>query len=148
MSKINSRNALTFLNLDAKQKVRAINKENTIEDQINKGMQNAIHEYLIKNWGEYYLNITTDSFGIDTNNAKGEVKHTKNDTPSPLNDWRVVLPTNNGTTVKGKKVGRCFRLGKQSTYLKGVNTEACCYYTVSGKTYYYDDKGNVITDKK
>ena len=77
MSKINNRGALTFLNLDEQQQVRTINKENTIEDQINKGMQNAIHEYLIKEWGEYYLNITTDSFGIDTNTAKGELKHTK-----------------------------------------------------------------------
>ena len=148
MSKINSRDALTFLNLDEQQQVRAINKENTIEDQINKGMQNAIHEYLVKEWSEYYKLIQTDSFGVDKNKTNGDVSHTKNDTPTALNDWRVVVPTNNGTSVKGKKVGRCFRLGKTQTYLQGVQTEACCYYTESGKTYYYDDKGQVITDKK
>ena len=148
MSKVNSRNALTFLNLDAKQQVKSVNKESTIENQINKGMQNVIHEYLIKEWSEYYLNITTDSFGVDKNKTSGDVTHTKNDTPTALNDWRVVLPTNNGTTVKGKKVGMCFRLGTPQTYLQGVKTQACCYYTVSGKTYYYNDKGEVITDKK
>ena len=148
MSILKSRDALTFLNLDAKQQVRAINKENTIEDQINKGMQNAIHEYLVKNWSEYYKQIQTDSFGIDKHKTNGDIVHTTKDTPLPLNDWIVVLPTNNGTTVKGKKVGRCFRLGTPQTYLQGVKTKACCYYTESGKTYYYNDKGEVITDKK
>ena len=148
MSKVNSRNALTFLNLDAKQQVKSVSKESTIENQINKGMQGVIHEYLIKTWGEYYLNITTDSFGVDKAKTNGDIVHTNNDTPTSLDDWRIVLPTNNGTTVKGKKVGRCFRLGEKQTYLKGVQTQACCYYTVNGKTYYYNDKGEVITDKK
>ena len=148
MSKvISSRDALSFLNLDAPQTEKKVSKDSTIENQINKGMQNAIHEYLVKNWSQYYKRITTDSFGIDKHKKDGELVHTTNDTPTPLNDWRVVLPTNNGTTVKGKKVGRCFRLGKQSTYLKGVTLEACCYYTENGKTYYYDDKGNIITKK-
>ena len=148
MSKINSRNALTFLNLDAKQQVKSVSKESTIENQINKGMQNVIHEYLVKTWGEYYKQIQTDSFGVDKAKTNGDIVHTNNDTPTPLNDWVVVLPTNNGTTVKGKKVGRCFRLGTPQTYLQGVKTKACCYYTESGKTYYYNDKGEVITDKK
>ena len=148
MSILKSRDALTFLNLDAQQQVKSVSKESTIENQINKGMQNVIHEYLVKSWGEYYKQIQTDSFGVDKNKTNGDIVHTNNDTPTPLNDWVVVLPTNNGTTVKGKKVGRCFRLGKTQTYLQGVQTEACCYYTESGKTYYYDDKGNVISDKK
>ena len=148
MSKLNSRDGLTFLNLSAPTQTKSVSKESTIENQINKGMQNAIHEYLVKEWSEYYKLIQTDSFGVDKNKTNGDVSHTKNDTPTALNDWRVVLPTNNGTSVKGKKVGRCFRLGKTQTYLQGVQTEACCYYTESGKTYYYDDKGNVISDKK
>ena len=110
-------------------------------------MQNAIHEYLVKEWGTYYKQIQTDSFGVDRQKVSGELVHTNNDTPTPLNDWRVVLPTDNGTTVKGKKVGQCFRLGHQQTYLKGVQTEACCYYTENGKTYFYNDKGEVITKK-
>ena len=148
MSKLNSRDGLTFLNLSAPTQTKSVSKESTIENQINKGMQNAIHEYLVKEWSEYYKLIQTDSFGVDKNKTNGDVSHTKNDTPTALNDWRVVLPTNNGTSVKGKKVGRCFRLGKTQTYLQGVQTEACCYYTESGKTYYYDEKGNVISDKK
>ena len=148
MSILKSRDALTFLNLNAPQQEKSVSKESTIENQINKGMQNVIHEYLVKEWSEYYKLIQTDSFGVDKNKTSGDVVHTKNDTPTALNDWRVVLPTNNGTSVKGKKVGRCFRLGKTQTYLQGVQTEACCYYTESGKTYYYDDKGNVISDKK
>ena len=107
MSKINSRDALTFLNLDAPQQAKSVSKESTIENQINKGMQNAIHEYLVKEWSEYYKQIQTDSFGVDRQKTSGELVHTKNDTPTPLNDWRVVLPTNNGTSVKGKKIGRC-----------------------------------------
>ena len=148
MSKLNSRDGLTFLNLSAPTQTKSVSKESTIENQINKGMQNAIHEYLVKEWSEYYKLIQTDSFGVDKNKTSGDVVHTKNDTPTALNDGRVVLPTNNGTSVKGKKVGRCFRLGKTQTYLQGVQTEACCYYTESGKTYYYNDKGEVITDKK
>ena len=148
MSKLNSIDGLTFLNLSAPTQTKSVSKESTIENQINKGMQNAIHEYLVKEWSEYYKLIQTDSFGVDKNKTNGDVSHTKNDTPTALNDWRVVLPTNNGTSVKGKKVGRCFRLGKTQTYLQGVQTEACCYYTESGKTYYYDEKGNVISDKK
>ena len=148
MSKLNSRDGLTFLNLSAPTQTKSVSKESTIENQINKGMQNAIHEYLVKEWSEYYKLIQTDSFGVDKNKTNGDVSHTKNDPPTALNDWRVVLPTNNGTSVKGKKVGRCFRLGKTQTYLQGVQTEACCYYTESGKTYYYDEKGNVISDKK
>ena len=148
MPKINSRDALTFLNLDAPQQTKSVSKESTIENQINKGMQNAIHEYLVKEWSEYYKQIQTDSFGVDRQKTSGELVHTKNDTPTPLNDWRVVLPTNNGTSVKGKKIGRCFRLGKTQTYLQGVQTEACCYYTESGKTYYYNEKGEIITDSK
>ena len=148
MSKLNSRDGLTFLNLSAPTQTKSVSKESTIENQINKGMQNAIHEYLVKEWSEYYKLIQTDSFGVDKNKTNGDVSHTKNDTPTALNDWRVVLPTNNGTSVKGKKVGRCFRLGKTQTYLQGVQTEACCYYTESGKTYYYDEKGNVISEKK
>ena len=148
MSTIKSRDGLSFLNTEAQPQVKSVSKESTIENQINKGMQNVIHEYLIKNWGEYYLNITTDAFGVDKTKTNGDVVHTKNDIPLPLNDWRVVLPTDNGTTVKGKKVGRCFRLGEKQTYLKGVQTQACCYYTVNGKTYYYNDKGEVITDKQ
>ena len=144
---INSRDALTFLNLDAPQQTKKVSKESTIENQINKGMQNAIHEYLVKEWSEYYKQIQTDSFGVDRQKTNGELVHTNNDTPTPLNGWRVVLPTNNGTTVKGKKVGQCFRLGSQQTYLKGVQTEACCYYTENGKTYFYNDKGEVITKK-
>ena len=148
MSKINSRNGLTFLNLDAKQQVKSVSKESTIENQINKGMQKVIQEYLAKNWGEYYKHIQTDSFGVDKNKTNGDIVHTNNDTPTTLDVWRIVLPTNNGTTVKGKKVGRCFRLGTPQTYLQGVKTQACCYYTESGKTYYYNDKGEIITDKK
>ena len=148
MSILKSRDALTFLNLNAPQQEKSVSKESTIENQINKGMQNVIHEYLVKSWGEYYLNITTDAFGVDKNKTNGDVAHTKGDTPTALNGWRVVLPTNNGTSVKGKKVGRCFRLGTPQTYLQGVKTQACCYYTESGKTYYYNDKGEVITDNK
>ena len=146
MSKINSRSALTFLNLDEQQQVKAINKENSIEDQINKGMQNAIHEYLVKEWGEYYLMISTDFFKTDRQKVNGDTIETKDDTPIPLNgEYRIVIPTDNGTTVKGKKVGLCFRLGHQQTYLQGVQTEACCYYTVDGKTYFYNEKGEVVT---
>ena len=65
MNKVNSRDALTFLNLDAKQEIKSVGKESTIENQINKGMQNVIHEYLVKTWGEYYKQIQTDSFGVD-----------------------------------------------------------------------------------
>ena len=148
MSILKSRDALTFLNLNAPQQEKSVSKESTIENQINKGMQNAIHEYLVKEWSEYYKLIQTDSFGVDKNKTNGDVAHTKSDTPTALNGWRVVLPTNNGTSVKGKKVGRCFRLGTPQTYLQGVKTQACCYYTESGKTYYYNDKGEVITDKK
>ena len=144
---INNRNALTFLNLDVTQQTKKVSKESTIENQINKGMQNVIHEYLVKNWSEYYKQIQTDSFGIDKHKTNGDIVHTTKDTPLPLNDWIVVLEEDNGTTVKGKKVGRCFRLGTQQTYLKGVQTEACCYYTESGKTYFYNDKGEVINKK-
>jgi|TARA_R110000765_G_scaffold400021_1_gene494886 hypothetical protein len=148
MSTLKSRDGLTFLNLDAKQQVKSVSKESTIENQINKGMQNVIHEYLVKTWGEYYMDINTDAFGVDKKKTNGDTVHTNNDTPLSFEGWAVVLPTNNGTTVKGQKVGRCFRLGTQQTYLQGVKTRACCYYTVNGKTYYYNDKGEVITDKK
>ena len=148
MSTLKNRNGLTFLNLDAKQQVKSVSKESTIENQINKGMQNVIHEYLVKTWGEYYMDINTDAFGVDKKKTNGDTVHTNNDTPLSFEGWAVVLPTNNGTTVKGQKVGRCFRLGTQQTYLQGVKTRACCYYTVNGKTYYYNDKGEVITDKK
>lgn len=145
---ITKRDALTFLNLDVKLPIKQASNKSTLENQINKGMQNAIHEYLVKEWGEYYLFISTDSFGIDRQKNDGEVIHTKNDTPNPINgEYRIVLPTDNGTTVKGKKVGMCFRLGLPQTYLKGVSTEACCYYTVEGVTHFYDEKGEVITEK-
>ena len=111
-------------------------------------MQNACHEYLIKEWGEYYKMISTDYFKTDRKKVNGETIETKDDLPIALSgEYRIVLPTDNGTTVKGKKVGKCFRLGHQQTYLQGVQTEACCYYTVDGVTYYYDDKGEVITKK-
>jgi hypothetical protein len=108
-------------------------------------MKKVIHEYLVKEWGEYFIHIQTDKFGIDTKKTNGDVKETKNDKPTRVDDYFIVLPTNNGTTVKGQKVGRCFRLGKAQTYLDGIKTTACCYYTSSGKTYYYDKDGKVIT---
>ena len=145
---INNRKALSFLNTDAQSQVKTVSKKSTIENQINKGMQNACHEYLIKEWGEYYKMISTDYFKTDRQKVNGETIETKDDLPLPLSgEYRIVLPTDNGTTVKGKKVGKCFRLGHQQTYLQGVQTEACCYYTVDGVTYYYDDKGEVITKK-
>ena len=146
---IMSRDALTFLNLDAPQTATKVSTDSSIENQINKGMQDAIHEYLVKNWSNFYKFISTDAFGVDKHKTNGDVVHTKDDTPRRLEGvWRVVLPTNNGTTVKGNKVGQCFRLGLPQTYLKGLLTEACCYYTVDGITYYYDEKGEVITSKK
>ena len=145
---INNRNALTFLNLDATQQEKKVSRESTIENQINKGMQNAIHEYLVNNWKEYFLCVSTDAFGVDKHKTNGDLVHTKDDTASALNgEYRIVIPTDNGTTVKGKKVGKCFRLGHQQTYLQVVQTEACFYYTFDGVTYYYDDKGEAITKK-
>ena len=145
---INNRKALSFLNTDAQSQVKTVSKKSTIENQINKGMQDAIHEYLVKNWSNFYKFISTDSFGVDKRKANGDVSHTKDDTPRRLEgQWRVVLPTDNGTSVKGEKVGKCFRLGFPQTYLKGLLTEACCYYTVDGITYYYDEKGDIITSK-
>ena len=145
---INNRKALSFLNTDSQSQVKAVSKKSTIENQINKGMQSACHEYLIKEWGEYYKMISTDYFKTDRKKVNGETIQTKDDLPIALSgEYRIVLPTDNGTTVKGKKVGKCFRLGHQQTYLQGVQTEACCYYTVDGVTYYYDDKGEVITKK-
>ena len=145
---INSRNALSFLNTEARPQVKNVSKSSTIENQINKGMQNAIHEYLLKEWGEYYQMISTDFFKTDRQKVNGDTIYAKDDLPIALNgEYRIVLPTDNGTTVKGKKVGKCFRLGHQQTYLQGVQTEACCYYTVNGKTYFYNEKGEIITKK-
>ena len=145
MSIINNRDALSFLNLNAPQKEVSVSKDSTIENQINKGMKKVIHEYLVKEWGEYYKHIQTDKFGVDTKKTNGDVKETTNDVPTRVDEYYIVLPTNNGTSVKGKKVGRCFRLGTAQTYLQGIKTTACCYYTESGKTYYYDKNGKVVT---
>ena len=146
---VNNRKALDFLDLDAKPQAKAISKTSSIEHQINQGMQEACHEYLLKNWKKYYHMISTDAtFGIDTHKSDGTLKHTKDNTATPItSEYRVVIETDNGTTVKGKKVGKCFRLGFQQTYLKGVNTRACCYYTVDGKTTFFDDKGDKVTTK-
>ena len=144
---INTRNALTFLNLDSKPQAKSVSKESTIENQINKGMQEAIHEYLVNNWKEYFLCISTDSFGVDRHKTNGDLVHTKDNTASSLNgEYRIVLPTDNGTTVQGKKVGKCFRIGTPQTYLQGVQTRACCYYTVDGETFYYKD-GKLVSKK-
>ena len=143
---INNRDGLSFLNTEARPQTKNVSKSSSLENQINKGMQNACHEYLVKEWSEYYKMISTDFFKVDRQKVNGDVIETKDDTPIPLNgEYRIVIPTDNGTTVKGKKVGLCFRLGHQQTYLQGVQTEACCYYTVDGKTYFYNEKGEVIT---
>lgn len=145
---INNLKALSFLNTEAPPQTKKVSKASTIENQINKGMQNACHEYLLKEWGQYYKMISTDYFKVDRKKVNGETIETKDDTPIALNgEYRVILPTDNGTTVKGEKVGKCFRLGHQQTYLQGVQTEACCYYTVDGITYFYDEKGNIINGK-
>ena len=144
---IKGRDGLSFLNLKESPKAKVASKDSTLENQINKGMQNAIHEYLSKTWGDYYFEIESDIFKVDKVKNDGEVVETKSDTPTRIKEYRIVLPTNNGTQVKGQKIGRCFRLGKAQTYLQGVKTEACLYYTKSGKTYYYDDKGNIKSEK-
>ena len=53
MSTLKSRDALTFLNTDEPIQSKSVSKESTIENQINKGMQIVIHEYLVKTCGEY-----------------------------------------------------------------------------------------------
>ena len=145
---IKGRDGLSFLNLkEAPKTIKGASKDSSLENQINKGMQEVIHKYLSEKWSDYYFEIETDSFGVDKVKTNGEVVETTNDTPTPIKEYRVVLPTNNGTQVKGTKIGRCFRLGKTQTYLQGVKTSACMYYKKSGVTYYYDKDGKLKSEK-
>ena len=52
---VNNRKALDFLDLDATPQAKVVSKTSSIEHQINQGMQEACHEYLLKNWKKYFI---------------------------------------------------------------------------------------------
>ena len=62
---IKGRDGLSFLNLKETPQTKVASKDSTLENQINKGMQNAIHQYLSEKWGDYYFEIESDIFKVD-----------------------------------------------------------------------------------
>ena len=117
-------------------------RNNTIFDTIKASVNKAIHEHLLKEFPEYYVDGTgTD---IAKQDAQGNIL-----SDDRVNGYRLMIPIDEQVTLlngKNKKVlANAVRVGNPTMYSQGIKNWVAEYVTIGGKTHLWNKEEGKFT---
>ena len=135
---------LSGLNVERQAKTTT-NANSTQFDKIKASVNKAIHEHLITEFPEYYV----DCGGTEIAKRDKEGKVTDDSFVNGSNTYRLLIPIDEKVTLTDgnnrKVLASACRVGKPTMYSDGIKNWVTEYVKINGKTYLWSKKEGKFT---
>ena len=117
----------------------------TIEGTIKKGINDAVHNFLLKNYPQYYKNLDqTTIVKNDADNSKAQVRE--------ISGYHLLIPIGENVEVKNGSntlvMQNAVRVASPQIYLQGVKNNVSEFVKIGGKTTLWNTKQGDFTEQK
>jgi hypothetical protein len=117
----------------------------TIEGTIKKGINEAVHNYLLENYPQYYKNLDqTIIVKNDADNGKAQVKE--------ISGYHLLVPIGESVEVANGSnkvvMENAVRVASPQIYLQGVKNNVSEFVKIGGKTTIWNKKQGDFTATK